>query len=463
MSITVWSTWIATLLQLLPGLTDAQFYCIPEHRPVIWLNQTILTLGFTAPTWRCIVLILQNRKQIMMKKNGGLFPLGSQSQGGRSCDTKHFLSFVIILLSMVTLTPMMSEIAGYRVKPKTGTNDDDYRVEYCQIFDPVTIGISVTMALFWAFLACIIKNINESLNIVKELKYCAYVVAIHYLFYTIISLLIVEFGGSLLSLLYFIFISTIITYIICVTPLKDMKALGFRIHSTSTTRRNSIVPLEAVSSTKNPPLSRVQLNTARNGVPQQDYKVPEVKLELILKDQRLKEALLEHLTKEFSIENLLFILAINEMKDSVFPVGNKGIRFPPGNPPVANPPPGNPPAGNPSVGNLPVANPPIEIEDPFINDVSNLYNKLKVIYDTFISKRAPNEINISATTADPIHAFFRKNSNDVTLIECDGLYNRAYREIHVLIENDSLPRFIKSSLYKDISKSNGTHTETYEA
>uniref|UniRef100_UPI00398F65AC regulator of G-protein signaling 5-like n=1 Tax=Pristiophorus japonicus TaxID=55135 RepID=UPI00398F65AC len=75
---------------------------------------------------------------------------------------------------------------------------------------------------------------------------------------------------------------------------------------------------------------------------------------------------------------------------------------------------------------------------------AKLASKAMKIYSDFIETDAPKEVNIDFHTKEVT----KKNILCPTL----SCFDLAQRKVHVLMEKDSYPRFLKSQLYKDLIK-----------
>ncbi|XP_060630513.1 regulator of G-protein signaling 18 [Anolis sagrei] len=75
-------------------------------------------------------------------------------------------------------------------------------------------------------------------------------------------------------------------------------------------------------------------------------------------------------------------------------------------------------------------------------DASQLSGKAQTIYETFIEKEAPKEVNLDFNTK----VCTSENMSHPTLNTFDAAQNKIY----ALMEQDSYPRFLKSDLYLDL-------------
>ncbi|XP_067846752.1 regulator of G-protein signaling 21-like isoform X2 [Heptranchias perlo] len=76
--------------------------------------------------------------------------------------------------------------------------------------------------------------------------------------------------------------------------------------------------------------------------------------------------------------------------------------------------------------------------------LAKLASKAKKIYSYFIETDAPKEVNIDFHTKEVT----KKNVLQPTL----SCFDLAQRKVHLLMEKDSYPRFLKSQLYRDLLK-----------
>ncbi|XP_053104319.1 regulator of G-protein signaling 18 [Hemicordylus capensis] len=74
--------------------------------------------------------------------------------------------------------------------------------------------------------------------------------------------------------------------------------------------------------------------------------------------------------------------------------------------------------------------------------LSQLSHKAKKIYETFIEKEAPKEVNLDFTIKEQTN----QNISHPTI----NTFDAAQTKIYTLMEQDSYPRFLKSSLYLDL-------------
>ncbi|XP_066537321.1 regulator of G-protein signaling 5b isoform X2 [Hoplias malabaricus] len=75
---------------------------------------------------------------------------------------------------------------------------------------------------------------------------------------------------------------------------------------------------------------------------------------------------------------------------------------------------------------------------------SKLCSKAKKIYEEFIDSDAPREVNLDHET----RTFTKKNLEQPT-VTC---FDLAQSKIYTLMEKDCYPRFLKSTLYLDLTK-----------
>ncbi|XP_038650826.1 regulator of G-protein signaling 21-like [Scyliorhinus canicula] len=84
---------------------------------------------------------------------------------------------------------------------------------------------------------------------------------------------------------------------------------------------------------------------------------------------------------------------------------------------------------------------------------AKLASKAKKIYSDFIATDAPKEVNIDFHTKEVT----KKNIVQPTL----SCFDLAQRKVHMLMEKDSYPRFLKSELYKDLLKQTQVENHGY--
>ncbi|XP_020646135.1 regulator of G-protein signaling 2 [Pogona vitticeps] len=79
-----------------------------------------------------------------------------------------------------------------------------------------------------------------------------------------------------------------------------------------------------------------------------------------------------------------------------------------------------------------------------IKSPQKLTAKAKKIYNDFIEKEAPKEINIDFQTKNTI----AQNLNDAT----HTCFNTAQKRVYSLMENNAYPRFLESEFYQELCK-----------
>ncbi|XP_030015490.1 regulator of G-protein signaling 5b [Sphaeramia orbicularis] len=83
-------------------------------------------------------------------------------------------------------------------------------------------------------------------------------------------------------------------------------------------------------------------------------------------------------------------------------------------------------------------------EDYRATKSSKLAPKAKKIYDEFIGSNAPREVNLDHTTK----AITKENVSQ----PCQTCFDLAQAKIYTLMEKDCYPRFLKSSMYLELSR-----------
>ncbi|KAM6918214.1 regulator of G-protein signaling 5b [Xenentodon cancila] len=87
-------------------------------------------------------------------------------------------------------------------------------------------------------------------------------------------------------------------------------------------------------------------------------------------------------------------------------------------------------------------------EDYRATKPSKLASKAKKIYEEFICSDAPREVNLDHVTK----AITKENMEQ----PCQSCFNLAQAKIYTLMEKDCYPRFLKSSMYLDMTKKSKT-------
>nr|XP_036281339.1 regulator of G-protein signaling 5 [Pipistrellus kuhlii] len=75
---------------------------------------------------------------------------------------------------------------------------------------------------------------------------------------------------------------------------------------------------------------------------------------------------------------------------------------------------------------------------------AKMAEKAKKIYEEFIRAEAPKEVNIDHLTKD----ITLRN----LLEPSPSSFDVAQKRVHALMENDSLPRFVRSEFYQELMK-----------
>lgn len=354
MIIFTWLNCFNFAMLTLTQVWNPRLYC--EQHSLIWPLQ--LGTGATAgiATWRCINLISNHENQQIQIESLGINNNGNRNRCNlyRFCLTGRFIIVCKAIIIILIFIPILMDITLIPV----GTDDIEFNRTHCILNDKVTVSFLFSMCIIWAFLAFRIHGIQEIYSLTFELKFAAGQIICHILFYMPIVYTYNTFIGSIMANLYYLIAFIPMHYIILVYPMKF-------------TKNNNIY------------------RTSINGC---------ISIEDMLNNKSLILQIAKYLTKEFSIENLVFIIRVSEYKES-----SQTIRY------------------------------------------EEIYEKAMVIYDTFISINAQNEVNISANTAKEIRNFFdQANHINTSQNKLINIFDNARKEIVNLIDNDSLPRFRES-------------------
>ena len=134
-----------------------------------------------------------------------------------------------------------------------------------------------------------------------------------------------------------------------------------------------------------------------------------VRLDMILKNSKLKYLFVKHLAREFCVENILFVEAVNEYK-----------------------------AG-------------------FDHDMSRdeLRRQCNNIIKTFLKPNAVNEINVPAAdmkaTMDAVNCLFVTDDKVVSMDDACVVFDKLLEHVKVILVSDQIPKFKKSSVLKTLA------------
>lgn len=395
-------------MEIIPGILNPLFYCIPDMRWLIWVQQTFTAAAFVFPSIRCLYLIVRSETQKILLESIEKSKTNNIRPEEKSV-VRYFLRGIPLkiltgLLYFIIFIPALSENLGFKVEPNKSRNPE-YKKEYCQLYDPVTSGICFICTLLWLIFSFKIKQIEERFNVTRELKMGGILAMTHLLFIIPFGIYNDYFNGSIAYHIYLIILISIQTYILMIYPVKNLEKEEAKKQQIKLQQTPII---SGFKSKDNPPpldlTSKITIDSKIEVSKKSDkrytkHEIEEIRFSKIFDkgNEELFDQFKNFLIKEFSLENLDFFLQVDIYKQ--------------------------------------------EITD------QNKITKFDEIFNKYIPDTSQTQINLPGKIFKKIIEM-HKNKNNASLEDLKNIYDDAQTEMFSLMENDSYTRFCKDIISK---------------